>query len=282
MHEKSLVEIVEEALDQEDIELPVFDQVALKLQQLLAKDDYSLAEVAKIIQKDQALASQVLKVANSAFYAGLRPVKTIREAAVRLGSKSIVNLVVMVTQKPLYESRHSEYAPWMKLLWSHALGTATASRWLALHTGFHQVAEESFLAGLLHDIGKLVLLKIMEDLQHAGPSKRDIPTSLIADVLETMHAEQGQRLMRRQNMPEVYCEVVGQHHEPEVGADHIVLNVVRLGNYACHKLGLGPKHDPELMLSTTPEAANLMAKDLLLAELQVKLEEYVASVKKFL
>lgn len=133
---------------------------------------------------------------------------------------------------------------------------------------------------MLHDIGKLLLLKIIEDLEKSPIGERDISKHLIDEILETMHTKQGEFLMKKQNIPEIYCQVARMHHDPEVGGKNIVLNLVRLGNLICHKLGIGLKHSPELMLSTTPEATNLMAKDLLLAELQVKLEKHMASVQK--
>ena len=80
--------------------------------------------------------------------------------------------------------------------------------------------------------------------------------------------------MELQNMPNVYCEVVAKHHNPDISGSSTVLNLVRLANLTCHKIGLGLKHDPGLMLSSTPEAFSLMAKDIVLAELQVKLEGY--------
>jgi cobalamin biosynthesis protein CbiD len=68
------------------------------------------------------------------------------------------------------------------------------------------------------------------------------------------------------------------HHDPEITNNQIVLNLVRLGNLCCHKLDIGMKHEQGLMLSTNPEAINLMAKDMMLAELQVAVEENMASI----
>lgn len=124
MDEKSLVELIEETLDRKEIELPIFNPVALKIQQLIARVDYELNEIAKIIHRDQGLASDVLKIANSVSYAGVKPVKTIHEATVRLGATTIFNLVTAVTQKQLYRARRKEYEHWTTPLWSHALGVA--------------------------------------------------------------------------------------------------------------------------------------------------------------
>ena len=282
MQEKSIVELIEERLDHGSIELPVFHPVAMEIQHLLSKGDYNYSDITKIIRKDQALVSRVLKVANSAFYTGLKAVTTIQDALVRLGSKSISNLVIMATQRQMYRSKNKEITRRMNPLWSHALGAAVASHWLAGRLGLNKLVEESFLAGLLHDIGKLFLLKAIENLQESGSVEKSIPWSIIDDVLETMHPSQGERLMRHQNMPEVYCYVVGKHHEEKITGENGVMNIARLANLTCHKVGIGSKRDPGLMLSTTPEAINLMANDLLLAEMKVNLEEKKLSMEELL
>jgi len=282
MEEKSLIKLIEETLDREEIELPIFNPVALKLQQQLTRGDYSLPEISKIIERDQGLASDVLKMANSVFYAGVKPVKSIQYASVRLGAKTIFNLVSAVTQKQLYRSRKKEYDYWAAPLWSHALGVAYAARWLSRHLGMERLADEAFMAGLLHDIGKLLLLKVIEDLDGSGVPQKGISKDLVDDILETMHAYHGKRLLRRMNMPDVYWKVAGMHHNVEVGAENRILNVVRLGNLACRKVGVGLNHDPELLLETTSEAINLNATDAALESLQRKLEEYNEWLGKFL
>jgi HD-like signal output (HDOD) protein len=282
MIEKSLIELIEEKLDREEIELPIFDQVALKLQQELTKGDYSLADIAKMIHKDQGLASDVLKIANSVFYAGVKPVKTIQDATVRLGTKTIFNLVTAVTQKQLYQARKKKYDYWATPLWSHALGVAYAARWLSRHLGMDQFADEAFMAGLLHDIGKLLLLKVIEDLDGSEVTQQDISKDLVDDILETMHPYHGEQLMRRMNIPDVYCEVAGMHHDPDVGAENSILNLVRLANLACRKVGIGLKYDPELLLETTSEVVNLNATDPVLDGLRVRLEEYDEWLRNFL
>jgi HD-like signal output (HDOD) protein len=283
MLEKHYVELIEKAVHREDISLPIFNQVAIRLQQLLTRGDYSLADISKIIHRDQGLASDVLKMANAAFYAGLKPAKTIQDATVRLGARTIYNLVTAVTQKQLYRARKREFDQWMKPLWSHSLGVAFASRWLSLHLGKPKIMEESFMAGLLHDIGKLFLLKVIEDLDKFQPlHEKEASESLIDEILRAMHAQYGERLMKRMNMPEIYCYVARMHHDPEIEADNLILNMVRLGNLACHKIGIGINHNPELILATTPEATAVGATELLLDELHAKLEEYMDWASRFL
>ena len=78
MPEKSLATLIEESIENQDLHLPVFNPVATKVQELISSDDYNGDDLAAILEKDQALAAHILKISNSAFYAGLSPVKTVK------------------------------------------------------------------------------------------------------------------------------------------------------------------------------------------------------------
>ena len=280
MPERSLVELIEETIAENRVELPVFDQFAVKLNQLVRKDDFGAADVASLIEKDQSMSSEVLRAANSSFYAGLNPVRTIRDSAVRLGAQTLVSIVTTVAQRRLYRSRFQENNVLLKKLWRHALGSAMGARWLCRQMGLEKLSEECFMAGLFHDFGKLLLLRVLEYLQETDACTRTLDPDLTAHVLETLHASYGAAYLKKLNMPKVYADAASHHHDPEIKGESVLLNVVRLSNLACHKLGIGPIRNPDLMLSTTPEAIALMAKDLLLAELQVKLMDFVGPSRK--
>lgn len=280
MEEKSIAEVIEERIAQGGIELPVFHPVAMKIQSLMSRDDYNTNDIAKLIHQDQSLATQVLKSANSSFYTGLSPARTIHDAVVRLGAKSMLNMVMVVTQKQLYETKSKKYQRWINPLWNHALGVAFGARWLATRLGLDKLAEEGFLGGLLHDIGKLLIINIVEDLEKTSTVQRDISDGLLDDVINIMHCQKGGRLMNHLNIPEVYSQIVFKHHDESLNGDSVIINLVKMANLGCRKVGIGLKHDPGIMLSTTPEAVHLMATDILLAELQVELEQIKIFPKK--
>ena len=212
MAESPIIKIIEERIASGEKELPVFHPVALRLQSILSKDTHSIKEIARTIHKDQALVSTVLRVSNSTYYSGLNPVKTIKDAAVRLGAKKILNLVMMATHKQMYNFDNEQIKDLARPLWCHALGTAIGCRWLASNLGFNSIVEESFLAGLLHDIGKLFLLKVIDDEQQKGTVPKSILNNLMHDILDLMHAQQGERLLKHMNMPEEYCQAAALHH----------------------------------------------------------------------
>lgn len=270
---KSIVEIITGHLSSNDIDVPVFHAVAIKLQQVLAKPDFKLEEIAQLIIADPGVASQVLRVANSVFYAGLSKVTTIKDAAIRLGAREVSNVAMLATQQDLYRSSNTQFNAAMQTLWKHALCCAIGTKWLAGKTGYGALAHEGFLAGLLHDIGKLFLLKVLDELSKSGELGMSVSPALLNEVLSSMHEEQGYQLMKKWNMPEIYCDVVRDHHKEDWRQANALLALVRLVDQACNKLGIGMCPAPSAVLFATTEAQVLGAKEIILAELEIVIED---------
>jgi putative nucleotidyltransferase with HDIG domain len=269
----TLIDIIAQHLASEQLQLPVFPPLAAELQQMLAQEECNMPQVAARIMEDQALASHLLRMANSAFFTGLSKVTTVKEAMMRLGVKQVTNLVLLVTQGRQYHTTTRLMGLYGKSLWQHAVSCALGTKWLAARLGHTALAQEAFLAGLLHDIGKLFLLQVLDNLQTSGAYNFSLSKVMVLEVMESLHAEQGARLLQAWNLPELYCQVARQHHAVSVEGDHCVLLLVRLVNFACHKLGIGTYQNPHLVLATTPEAQHLEASELLLAELEIMLED---------
>jgi HD-like signal output (HDOD) protein len=270
--EKSLVDIIHEQVSANTLQLPVFHHVALKLMHILSKEDFSITQVAQMIMEDQALASHVLRMANSAFFGGLSQVTTIRDAIVRLGVRQVTNIVTVVTQSQQYRSKNKTIAAYMPTIWKQALACALGSKWFTEKIGYKELAQEALLAGLLHDIGQLFLLKVLEDVQ-ASEQQLRLSKPVILEVLQHMHVEQGTMLMQHWNIPELYVEIVRQHHDETYDTNNTLLLIVRMVDMACKKVGIGLYHDPSIVLATTSEAQVLGAKEVVLAELEIMLED---------
>jgi putative nucleotidyltransferase with HDIG domain len=271
--EKPLVELINEHLAGDLQNLPVFHSVAVKLQQMLSSRDFRIDDIIEQISGDQSLASQVLKVANSSFYAGLSKVATIKDAVVRLGAQEIANLAMVASQVEIYKSEHSILSNKMAGLWSHALSCAVGAKWLARKTGYVNLASEAFMAGLLHDIGKLAILKVLDDIHRRQETKAVFSETLINEVMARMHEEVGLRLMLSWSLPESYGNVAMNHHREDFDNNDILLIIVRLANLACKKAGKDLIPDPGISLIATPEAHCLGIKEITLAELEILIED---------
>ncbi len=269
---KSLLELIEERLQDDQTLLPPFDRTALQIQKELARPEPDVARIEKYIVADPALTAQVLRTANSAFYRGLTKVGTVHNAIFRLGMAEIASIVLMVTQQRNYNARTATGRRMMADLWRHSVGCAIGSQWLARMCGYQNLAHEAFTAGLLHDVGKLLLLTVIETVAEKA-SKIDLPEALVEEILQRFHPEYGERLMRQWNLPESYCRVAREHHAEDFDRENGLLLIVRVVNAACAKLGIGVKKDPFMVLAAMPETSLLGISEVRLAELEIKLED---------
>ncbi|MEN6439605.1 MAG: HDOD domain-containing protein [Syntrophobacter sp.] len=253
---RSVVDIIKAYAASEKTNLPVFPGVAFELQQLLADDNTSVDQVAKVIGKDQTLSIQVLKLANSALFSGPSQVRTIKDATMRLGLNHVFNLVVCTSQQNMYKSSNPTLNKHLQTSWKHALCAAIGAKWLVQELGSKQLKDEAFLAGLLHDIGKLILIKVLEKMN----SKNEdlvFSNAFISKVLVSMHPEQGYELMDEWGIPETYCKIARDHHEEIFDPDDVLLMAVRVVNHVCRAEGLSTNPDPELDLKALPEVRAL-------------------------
>ena len=273
---RSLKEQIAEHMARSGLRLPVFSVIAMELQQALGDERADLSHIESIIAKDPALAMQVLRLANCALYAGLNEISTVRQALLRLGAKKVSRLATAAAQLALYRSSEALVGSYMADLWRHAYACALAAGWLAEKTAHTDLAESAFVAGLLHDIGKLLILKTIEDIlskEHGTPP----PRHLVDDMLECLHCEFGYTLMKRWNLPEAYCAVGRDHHNESIEHRMPIMIMVRVADQVCAKLGIGCPAQPDAVPSASIEAQALRLTDIRMAELEIMLEDAALS-----
>lgn len=237
-------------------DLPAMPQVAAKVIELASDPDTSSNQLQQVISDDQAMTGRILKIANSAMYSCSRRIKTLNEAIVMLGFNSIRSLVVTSAARNLYNTRKSRTGLKERLLWEHSIGGAIACRLLAAERA-PQLAEEAFLAGLMHDIGKLVLnLRVPEKfdqiVQVVYNENQPFHTTE-AELLGFDHAQVGALLVNKWKLSPALEEAILNHHNPEaLTADNQLLLYLDLGNKMCKKMGIGFIDDPELDILDCP------------------------------
>jgi|LNFM01.1.fsa_nt_gb putative nucleotidyltransferase with HDIG domain len=274
-HEKSLLDTISERLQAEDFELPVYSPIAARVQTLASNPNTELEQLEKVLLHDATLSAEILRLANSSFFAGLNKIETVRAAITRLGFQQIVSLAVVCAQREQFRSGDRELAGWIGQLWRHSLACAVAGKWIAERCGYRERASEVFLAGLFHDIGKLVLFKAIEDCRARQLIQAGLPNALLLEIVGALHAEQGALLLERWQLPPLYVDIARQHAAPEPDELNPIGLMVRLANLTCLKLGLDLRHEPSILLASTPEAAALGIKEVALAELEIMLEDGV-------
>lgn len=237
------------ALCTQPIELPVFNPVALDLLKMLSEPYTDIFDVVRTINEDQALAAQVLRMANSPSYMGRNKCETIKNASIRLGTRQITSLAMAASHASLHTSENPVVNNAMQDLWLHSHSCALGCKSVALITGQQNLADQAYMAGLFHDIGKLYLLKALERIIHNRELEITLDRELLRNVFSEMHVDFGCRLMDYWNLPDIYRTVVAEHHAEQFDSGNLLLAIVRMVNVNSRNFNLS--HFPTL--NTTKE-----------------------------
>lgn len=268
----SFLDVIKQHIEAGDVVLPVLSSTAMRVQKELVKEEPDVKVLERLISTDQSLSSQVLQMANSAFYHGLVEVMTIRAAIVRLGMQEVGQIALLAATKNQFQSKDKKLNVVMRKLWQHSVGCALGGRWLAKRCKLDEYGSHAFFAGLFHDIGKLFVLMVIGQLKEEN-SDLPLNQALLAEAMDVLHTGQGYGLLKRWNLPEDYCVVARDHHNKECDSKNILLQLVRLSDKVCIKVGVGLSKEPSLILSAHEEAYQLNLTEIDLAELEIFLED---------
>lgn len=271
----SIAERVHEYLNDPDSELPVFSQTALVVQEEAARPDPDTDKILSCIERDQVLTMEVLKVANAPFYRGIKKISRIQDAMIRIGLREMVNCVMLASQRINYKSNNASVQHYVTNLWKHSVACAFAAQWLAKRCGFVAMGPEAFIGGLIHDVGKLLVLKALVAVGERDREAPRITRTAAEEFLDSLHTECGGALIEKWLLPEMYAAVCRDHHREDYDSTNTLLVLVRMANAVCMKLGIGLSADHDMVLVTCSEAGVLGLSDITLAELEVAVEDYL-------
>lgn len=234
-----------EELISSTVTIPTIPTTLAEIQKIVNDPDGSAAEAGEVIIKDPAIASKVLRLANSSIYALRVPVSDIQHAVCILGLNILKNLVVQATVLENFQGRGGEAmsANW---LWDHSLKTARAARSLAgLAKDDPQIQlEEAYTAGLLHDVGKVLLMEAEGDkyLRAVTLSRlKKVPLDQAEEeAFGFTHADIGSMLAERWNMSSVLCRAIGMHHDSDLDpAEEPAAYLLQFANAIAHNVASG-------------------------------------------
>jgi HD-like signal output (HDOD) protein len=203
----SLVQRLERSVADRALELPSLPEVALKIRGALAAEDISVSEVVRLLGADPALAARILKISNSAlFFRGGQPITSLHGAVAQLGYKMVRNVAVsFAAQQVFIGYGNRELRQQIGAIWRHSVLAATLAHMLARVRSSIE-PDEAFLAGLLHEVGKMYILV----------STKDEP-EVLADaagfqsVLAAWHPRIGRAVIEAWQLAPDLAVAVGEH-----------------------------------------------------------------------
>ena len=220
--------------------LPPLSDVVLRSRELLEGDNPDMNRLADILAQDPALSSSILGLANSPFYGFSKQIASIREACIMLGTHTVNNVVTVAGISETLPGGQGNTYDYPKL-WQHAICVSVTARVIASHLGYDP--ELAFTAGLLHDIGKLVLdhafpekmKRVMDECNNTGCS----PLVSEQKHLGTDHAEIGGMLAQYWKLPpDIHIAIKG-HHGSDEGEAKPITDITHLANILAHVLDIG-------------------------------------------
>ena len=225
-------------------ELPTLPTTVARLLELIDNPRSTAYELGQMISEDQVLTAHVLKLANSAYYGFSRRIKTIPLAVVVLGYETLKNVLLTISIIDRFSRQMNGLQFDFSLFWDHTLATAIASRILAKDAGY-QLTGEAFVAGLLHDLGKLILSQYMSEefskIYRLSFQNREPMYNMEKKMLKGVtHAEVGAWLAERWNLPGTLVQAIRYHHEPmQAPVASPLACIVHMGNYFARKQQIG-------------------------------------------
>lgn len=207
---------------------PALPLTVTKVMAVTSNPESSAQDLMKAILPDQSMCAAILKIANSAFFGLPGEVSTIDKAVVVLGFDEIRNVVIGKAVFTSFQSLNRNNRQNIQTFWEHSFTCGLAAKIIAEHLGLSP--SEFFIAGLIHDIGKLAmlltfprdyspLLELSEPNQYRSIIKEN-------EIFSISHDEIGKRLLRRWHFPEPLIMAIGYHHSPETAPSYKVYPLI--------------------------------------------------------
>ncbi|EKD26559.1 MAG: Metal-dependent phosphohydrolase, HD protein [uncultured bacterium] len=265
--------------------LPTLPTVISHITKLMQNPKVSANEIGQAISSDQALASKILKVVNSAFYGFPSRIKTITHAIVILGFNSVKATAMSASVFSTFGSKSKETSFDHIAFWKHSIGVGSAAKVLAKRLQMKET-EEVFLFGLMHDLGKIILDQFLnEQFQQILKMTRE-KNCLIMDaekaVLGITHADVGSWLAKKWNLNQEYVYVIGNHHAPSSASDYFMTtSLIHVANALIRAIEIGNSGDNQISKINPAAWKALNINTVLLPQIFKEIAEEVRKAEVF-
>lgn len=225
-------------------DIPPLSVVVMELMQLLNLKQVDHQRVERLIGDDPALASRVLRLANSSFFGFAGRIGNLREACLVLGAQTLRQIITAAAVKEHFSHDAGSVID-HRALWLHAMGTAAAARVLASEVGADP--EQAFAAGLLHDMGKLALDTYFRDEYREVLLYQQEHACFLYEAEETVlgltHNRVGAALASHWRFPDELVEAIDNHHSPGGDGAGLLADIVHVADVLSRALDIGDSGD---------------------------------------
>ena len=224
-------------------DLPSLPSSVVAILNVLNNPESSATELSEALRHDQSLTARVLRLVNSAYYGFPRKIDTLRKAVTILGYTSIQNIILVTKIFELIRSGSKEHSLDRKRFWRHTLGCGVTAQTIGAKLGL-EGGEEIFLAGLLHDIGKVIFDAFLHEeySQIIELSRKENILLFEAEkqVLGATHEDLGYWLAEEWNLPLQLTAAITHHHDPSQAGDHLITaSLVHVSDIMVRALEIG-------------------------------------------
>jgi putative nucleotidyltransferase with HDIG domain len=225
---------------QSECNLPAMPSIVYRLLDLVNNVQIDIHDIAEVINLDPIMAGRILKLANSVVFSGGDTIDTIDQAVMRVGFKNVKDIVISISMMNAFRQPH---AVQHEMFWRHSLSVAWGAKQVE-RMSTRTANEATYLCGLLHDIGILVLDLFFNDhypsiVEEAAQQQRPLHV-IEKEILGVDHAQVGALLMERWQLPAAIIEAVRQHHHPVASqaAETRMAQWVHIADFACNSQGI--------------------------------------------
>jgi len=242
--------------------IPTLPTVIDRITRLLQNPKTSAEEIGKAITTDQALASKVLKLVNSAFYGFPGRINTITHAIVILGFSTVKNIVLTASIFDAFRTKGNSFAGFnLEQFWLHSIACGAASQAIAKFIGSSE-KEECFIAGLVHDVGKIILCQYLPEqfksIIHQTRQKQSLFYQSEKELFDITHQEIGGYLAERWNLPPNLQNAIMYHHIPMPSREnYLTTAIVHCADIFVRALDYGNGGDEKIPLMSDNVWKNL-------------------------
>jgi putative nucleotidyltransferase with HDIG domain len=230
--------IILERIGQNRLVVPAMPQITLETIALLRDTNVTFTAIAKSLERDPIVAPQIVRRANSAIYGGGSRAKTLENAVSRLGLQELRNTLVTLTAHKVFDSRSPRIRKAFKGLWEHSLAVAILGRDLVAALHVRQSGDATYLAGLLHDVGKpIVGAMLLEAEKLLGGADGWLSDEAWLENVNDSHRSVGVAVSERWELPDEVSEAIVAVESYDGADPHCIANIVGFANALAKSIG---------------------------------------------